>query len=248
MRGHSAGAQCGGALEAPVHEVLPRELDFGGGVDTEVHGPLGGVGGVDEGVDGLGHAPPRGLRLDGEGALRVVRGAPHGVAEGPGLVRLPEQLAVVELHVLREVRRGDDLPDGRHQLLRHQVLQMPHAVGVALAQLLQVLHHHHHPALLDGDQPRVRGEHRRQPLEPLRQAALLLRQVPVGDGHAAAVDGPTLDRPASSGWARAGGCIRREGAPEAAPEAVRGAVGGGCRSGWGRLLSVANAIEPGTWG
>ena len=42
-------------------------------------------------------------------------------------------------------------------------------------------------------------------------------------------------------------CIRREGASEAAPEAVRQAVGGGCQSGWGRLLLVTNAIEPGTW-
>ena len=42
-------------------------------------------------------------------------------------------------------------------------------------------------------------------------------------------------------------CIRREGAPEAAPEAVRQAVGGGCQSGWGRLLSVTNAIEPDIW-
>ena len=30
------------------------------------------------------------------------------------------------------------------------------------------------------------------------------------------------------------------------PEAVRQAVGGGCRSGWGRLPSVTNAIEAGT--
>ena len=43
------------------------------------------------------------------------------------------------------------------------------------------------------------------------------------------------------------GCIRREGTSEAAPEAVRLAVGGGCQSGWGRLLLVTNAIEPGTW-
>ena len=41
------------------------------------------------------------------------------------------------------------------------------------------------------------------------------------------------------------GCIRREGTSEAAPAAVRKAVGGGCRSGWGRLLSVINAIEAG---
>ena len=39
------------------------------------------------------------------------------------------------------------------------------------------------------------------------------------------------------------GCIRREGTSEA----VRQAVGGGCESGWGRLLSVTNAIEAGTW-
>ena len=31
------------------------------------------------------------------------------------------------------------------------------------------------------------------------------------------------------------GCIRREGASEAAPEAVRQAVGGGCQSGWGTV-------------
>ena len=43
------------------------------------------------------------------------------------------------------------------------------------------------------------------------------------------------------------GCIRREGPSEEAPEAVRQAVGGGCRSGWGRLLSVTNAIEAGVW-
>ena len=43
------------------------------------------------------------------------------------------------------------------------------------------------------------------------------------------------------------GCIRREGTSEAAPEAVRRAVGDGCQSGWGRALSVTNAIEAGTW-
>ena len=43
------------------------------------------------------------------------------------------------------------------------------------------------------------------------------------------------------------GCIRRGGTSEAAPEAVRQAVGGGCQSGWGRLLSVTNAIEASTW-
>ena len=30
-------------------------------------------------------------------------------------------------------------------------------------------------------------------------------------------------------------------------EAVGQAVGGVCQSGWGRLLSVTNAIEAGTW-
>ena len=42
------------------------------------------------------------------------------------------------------------------------------------------------------------------------------------------------------------GCIRRQGTSESAPEAVGQAVGGGCHSGWGRILSVTNAIEPGT--
>ena len=43
------------------------------------------------------------------------------------------------------------------------------------------------------------------------------------------------------------GCITGAGNSEAAPEAVRQAVGGGCQSGWGRLLSVTNAVEVGTW-
>ena len=43
------------------------------------------------------------------------------------------------------------------------------------------------------------------------------------------------------------GRIRRERTSEAAPEAVRQAVGGGCQSGWGQLLSVTNAIEAGAW-
>ena len=42
------------------------------------------------------------------------------------------------------------------------------------------------------------------------------------------------------------GWIRREGTCEAAPEAVRQAVGRGCQSGWGRLPSVTNAIEAGS--
>ena len=43
------------------------------------------------------------------------------------------------------------------------------------------------------------------------------------------------------------GHIRRDGVSKAVPEAVGHAVGGGCQSGWGRLLSVTNAIEAGTW-
>ena len=43
-------------------------------------------------------------------------------------------------------------------------------------------------------------------------------------------------------------CIRRKGTPEAAPEAVRQAVGGGCRSGWGRLLSVTLSLALGVRG
>ena len=45
------------------------------------------------------------------------------------------------------------------------------------------------------------------------------------------------------GW----GCSRRGGTSEAAPDTVRQAVGGGCQSGWGRLRSVTNVIEAGTW-
>ena len=42
------------------------------------------------------------------------------------------------------------------------------------------------------------------------------------------------------------GCITKEEASKVAPEAVRQEVGGGCQSGWGRLLLVTNAIEAGT--
>ena len=48
-------------------------------------------------------------------------------------------------------------------------------------------------------------------------------------------------------WGRIQGCIRREGTPEAALESVLQPVAGGRQSGWGRLLSVTNAIEAGTW-
>ena len=44
-----------------------------------------------------------------------------------------------------------------------------------------------------------------------------------------------------------GGCIRRAGTSEEAPGVIRQAVGEGCESGSGRLLSVANAVEVGTW-
>ena len=43
------------------------------------------------------------------------------------------------------------------------------------------------------------------------------------------------------------GCIGRERTSEVVPEFVRSAVGGGCQGGWGRLLSVTNVIEAGSW-
>ena len=39
------------------------------------------------------------------------------------------------------------------------------------------------------------------------------------------------------------GCIQKEGTSEAAAEAVGQAVGGGRQSGWGRVVSVTNAID-----
>ena len=53
--------------------------------------------------------------------------------------------------------------------------------------------------------------------------------------------------PSSARRARCQGCITRERASEAAREVVRQTVGGGCQSDWGRLLSVTNAVEAGTW-
>ena len=42
-------------------------------------------------------------------------------------------------------------------------------------------------------------------------------------------------------------CRRRDWASPGPPAAVRQAVRGVCHSGWGRLLSVTNAVEAGTW-
>ena len=68
------------------------------------------------------------------------------------------------------------------------------------------------------------------------------RLLPAIVGHLEPLFEPPIQRVGGSGQ----GCVRREGTSEAAPKAVRQAVGGGCRSGWGRLLSVTNAIEAGT--
>ena len=65
-----------------------------------------------------------------------------------------------------------------------------------------------------------------------------------GMGRGAWGGGLEVDRARRGGVHVPGpGCNRREGASEA----VGWAVGGGCQSGWGRLLSVTNASEPGTW-
>ena len=47
-----------------------------------------------------------------------------------------------------------------------------------------------------------------------------------------------IGQPGAGQKGRRQGCMRREWTLEAAPEAVRQVVGGGCQSGWGRLLSV----------
>ena len=52
--------------------------------------------------------------------------------------------------------------------------------------------------------------------------------------------------PESEGVCGATDASEGKGPQRRAPEAVRQAVGGGCRSGWGRLLSVTNAVEAGT--
>ena len=58
-------------------------------------------------------------------------------------------------------------------------------------------------------------------------------------------------RPVALGWlssTTSQGCVRRESISVVAPEAVGQAAGGVCQRGWGRLLSVTNAIEAGTCG
>ena len=73
--------------------------------------------------------------------------------------------------------------------------------------------------------PRAHGPAEMRGTDPLVRASV------VSAGPHCAITGPQE------------GCMRREGTSEA----VRQAVGGGCQSGWGRLLSVTNAIEAGTW-
>ena len=62
-----------------------------------------------------------------------------------------------------------------------------------------------------------------------------------------ALQGPGQRTPQRGRPDCAQGCTRREEASEAVPETVGQAVGGGCQSGWGRLLSVTNAIKAGAW-
>ena len=72
------------------------------------------------------------------------------------------------------------------------------------------------------------------PLAPVHLSNPWVR-VPFGGGGGGA-----------QGLVGGGGFVGREGTSEVAPGAVRQAVGGGCHSRSGRLLSVTNAIEPGT--
>ena len=67
-----------------------------------------------------------------------------------------------------------------------------------------------------------------------RTAASTFGQGPSG-GEGGDSAGPRTQTPPPQG------CIRRERTSEAPPEAVGQAVGGGCQSGWERLLSVTNA-------
>ena len=79
--------------------------------------------------------------------------------------------------------------------------------------------------------------------EPAGRAGAQCR-APDRNAHLLQTGGQGVGR---GGRAPGRGCVRGGGGgSEEAPEAVRRAVGGGCRSGWGRLLSVPNAIEAGT--
>ena len=62
-----------------------------------------------------------------------------------------------------------------------------------------------------------------------------------GEAHPVPVD-PGRHTPSQPHSQR---CIRREGTSVVAPEAVTQAVGGGCHSGCGRLLSGINATHAG---
>ena len=62
-------------------------------------------------------------------------------------------------------------------------------------------------------------------------------------GHMPILPGGGSRTGGSGGYPR----MHQKGSIKGGPVAVRQAVGGGCQSSWGRLLSVTNAIEAGAW-
>ena len=101
-------------------------------------------------------------------------------------------------------------------------------------------HRHGHNQQQEGDGP--------EGLEALGDVLVEEQEVfEAGQPPETRVQEDVLDLKVRAGKGVGQGYIRREGTSEAAPEAVGPAVAEGCRSGWGRLLSVTNAIEAGTW-
>ena len=98
---------------------------------------------------------------------------------------------------------------------------------------------HAHRAILLQERAQRPVRHGVAPVVPVG-VHLLVRQLQVRLVHQVLSAGDVRGSPSP-------GCIRREGTSEAAPAAVRQAVEGGCQSGWGRLLSVTNTTEAGTW-
>jgi hypothetical protein len=134
----------------------------------------------------------RAVGLDAQHTLGVVLGPPDRVGERLRAVLRLQQLAMVEVHVRREVGRRELLADRRDQLLAQHLLDVRHRVGELQPDPAQVAQGHQQHRLDRGDHRRVAREHQRQRAALLGQRALLLGQerVGVGQRHHAVVAQP----------------------------------------------------------
>jgi len=164
-----------------VEVAVAQEVDPCGGVEGEAHRVLGFVAG-DDGGDGLRGAGGV-LDLDADDAFGGVVGTTYGMGEGLRAVRRFEKLAVVEVHVGREVCRGEHPADGRGELVVEQPFDVVDAVGEVKAHVDHVGKDHEQDGFGHGDGRGVTGEDLRELCAPFGEAPALLGEESTGVGH-----------------------------------------------------------------